>query len=96
MPAHTPGPWRAEGRDIRQGQENLIAQVARQFDNNGGDDPIRNANARLIAAAPRMLDLLKHVPHNNMTATHRMVESVAGCPGCEARAILRDVEGKRV
>ena len=58
MTTHTPGPWRVEGRDIRQGQENLIAQVARQVDNNGGDDPIRNANARLIAAAPEVLEAL--------------------------------------
>jgi hypothetical protein len=49
------------------------------------------SDVRLIAAAPRMLALLEHVPH----VVHEMVERVAGCPGCEARAIQREVEGDK-
>jgi hypothetical protein len=47
----------------------------------------------LHAAAPAMKDFLLDVPHNDLTATHRMIGYVAGCRGCEARALLKEIEG---
>ena len=56
----------------------------------------RDNNARLIAAAPEMAELLLDVPHDNRVALHMMVgmDRVAGCPGCRARAILARIEGE--
>jgi hypothetical protein len=52
-PKHTPGPWRvANGTQIRS-QRDQIAKVWMMRDGEG------NSNARLIAAAPEMLEALK-------------------------------------
>lgn len=96
MSAHTPGPWKAgqSGDDyVVAGQWAGVKTGRRVMSIRTGVIP-SPADARLIVAAPRMLVLLEHVPHNNMTAAHNMIGTVAGCPGCEARAILHDVEGE--
>ncbi len=92
MSAHTPGPWGirstgAVGSDGGKDTGYMIC-LTHPCTEDGHDTAESLANTRLIAAAPRMLALLEHVPH-----VHEMVERVAGCPGCEARAILREVEG---
>jgi hypothetical protein len=55
---HTPGPWASRnGRIYQADRENLtIANIARAFD---GD--YSEANARLIAAAPDLLSVLKEL-----------------------------------
>lgn len=68
MPKSTPGPWRVRNCQtavlvdvVRNGEAMLIALVA---DNDTeGDTEIdrKTNNARLIAAAPEMLDLLKKI-----------------------------------
>lgn len=68
MPKSTPGPWRVRNCQtavlvdvVRNGEAMLIALVA---DNDTeGDTEIdrKTNNARLIAAAPEMLDLLKQI-----------------------------------
>jgi hypothetical protein len=98
MSAHTPGPWHVNAVDSKRGRitgdETSTGWDKLQI--NGSNNTVatvyRPKDARLIAAAPMMLALLEHVPHV-LPAVHKMVEHVAGCPGCEARAILRDVEG---
>lgn len=68
MTAHTPGPWVSEGRSVRRdsglGYGEMIASVT------GGaksgpffveDDEECEANARLIAAAPDLLEALEAV-----------------------------------
>ena len=54
MSKHTPGPWTLDGNYV-YGSNFVIAQVYQiSFEN-----PEGKANARLIAAAPEMFDVLK-------------------------------------
>lgn len=59
MSKHTPGPWRVgescRVADIKAGYNALIARVEIESAGDRGD-----ANARLIAAAPDLLEALKH------------------------------------
>lgn len=50
---HTPGPWITGGFYIRGPQKELLARMR------GAPSPEREANARLIAAAPDLLAALK-------------------------------------
>lgn len=74
MSAHTPGPWETTEQFELDGVESIDVQCSgnrrREFRNGGyvicrgfGDDQI--ANARLIAAAPEMLDALKRFPDDS-------------------------------
>ena len=45
------------------------------------------------AQAPAMAALLKHVPHNRTPNLHVLIEAVAGCPGCDASALLKEIDG---
>lgn len=68
MPKSTPGPWRARSCQTavlidvaRNGEAMLIALVA-DNDTEGDTETDRKLNnARLMAAAPEMLDLLKKI-----------------------------------
>lgn len=55
-PKHTAGPWVARGRFI--GTPNHMSFIAECRDQNGNwsDGPMAEANARLIAAAPDLLE----------------------------------------
>ena len=60
-PKHTPGPWRFH---IKHGNQRTISGEPRgdiAVALCPGDDEIADANARLIAAAPRMLSALKEM-----------------------------------
>ena len=61
MTKHTPGPWQAKGQNIYpEGPTELSRLLATVFlPTLGGNVDERNANARLIAAAPDMLAALK-------------------------------------
>ncbi len=61
MTAHTPGPWEVEPKDgcvYKADSDRLIANVAGPSE--------REANARLIAAAPFMLDALRKISLGNI------------------------------
>ncbi len=73
---HTPGPWEAKGKSVRttnhttqgsapNGYEGGICNcMGRRMGPRSGIDETAEANARLIAAAPEMLDALEEVlPH---------------------------------
>jgi hypothetical protein len=68
MPKSTPGPWRVRNCQtavlvdvVRNGEAMLIALVA-DNDTEGDTETDRKLNnARLMAAAPEMLDLLKKI-----------------------------------
>ena len=64
MSKHTPGPWRID-RGSKTGTARGISASARNIVNfNGLAKPMSNeteANARLIAAAPDLLDALRYV-----------------------------------
>ena len=100
MSAHTPGPWRLvrEG-DAFDGYWNILAahqtarskfgpQVATVLGRLGHDSE-SEANARLIAAAPRMLEALRAA----LARFESEPVGVAAHIGA-IRAILRDVEGE--
>ena len=52
---HTPGPWKVDGTYIYEVQQDKILAEVETYNNN---ELPYEANARLIAAAPEMLDLL--------------------------------------
>ena len=64
-PKHTPGPWAGREYDenwhiiVREGKEEIVVAIA----NNSGieDRETMLANARLIAAAPDLLDILEEI-----------------------------------
>lgn len=103
--AHTPGPWTIQGPDaaivgVRDGLPECIGQVfnaahGRQYP--GAWSPVSTANARLIAAAPSLMDALARLmikldedewaPDDPTDAAH--VETTKA----EARALLTQLEG---
>lgn len=52
--SHTPGPWEMDGARIKKDENLTIARVGVAFDGDWSE-----ANARLIAAAPDLLDACK-------------------------------------
>lgn len=61
MPKHTAGPWTAKGDGNRfiHSKHQLIAEVQRQSRRGDPEDPSVEANARLMARAPEMLEVLR-------------------------------------
>ena len=59
MSEHTSGPWLAQGRYI--GVKGHMSYIGECSDQNGNwtNEPMAVANARLIAAAPELLEALK-------------------------------------
>lgn len=59
---HTPGPWKvAANNAVKAGNKNICSHVnaaSRDVVNMGVDLEIAKANARLIATAPKMYELL--------------------------------------
>lgn len=79
MSGHTPGPWLADGRTIyaltHYGWRKGVEQLANRFSAHVAlghecDSEEAEANARLIAAAPCLLDALKRLN----SATRRYME----------------------
>ena len=64
-PSHTPGPWRVEAD--RQGLECVVGPKGVVADTIGSE-----ANARLIAAAPELLDALRRVIVNHCGNSDRI------------------------
>lgn len=56
---HTPGPWTTEGRYILYGEKNDWLATVERF--HGEYEAESQANARLIAAAPELLEALKGI-----------------------------------
>ena len=56
---HAPGPWVVQGRWVNRHVN--AAAVAQVYCGGGVEEPRRAANARLIAAAPDMLEALEHM-----------------------------------
>ena len=94
----TPGPWRVSGcrQRTKQGTDDYLIEHGNaetfspglaQVMSDGGRLPVE-ANARLIAEAPEMADLLKRI-----VADEDMHGRYSG-PASEARAILRRVRGE--
>lgn len=59
---HTPGPWNVHGRDTRGLPHSLVAAetlIAKVYSKCYGDVEQETANAKLIAAAPDLLEALQ-------------------------------------
>lgn len=85
MSAHTPGPWEVSCGSVYGANDIRIALMDREELCTLPAE--RDANARLIAAAPRMLAALTEIAqlhrHHDVSRAKEI-----------ARAILRDVEGE--
>lgn len=62
---HTPGPWTASGNGVHVYKNKVGLCVAVSYDphdmTSRSNPPVAQANARLIAAAPEMLEILQAV-----------------------------------
>ena len=92
MSQHTPGPWKVEDGIFVVGPDKLSifggASTKRS-------DEVCEANARLIAAAPEMYDLIFRYMHIWDGAHSDPVDKPqSGCLVCTARTLLAKVEGK--
>ena len=100
---HTPGPWKFDKHTpyfctIRDASNRFIGELT---DLEAGTVGQMEANARLIAAAPRMLERIRRdveqcgcnsLPVRPLKMPDGSIQ--VGCGYCrEKRAILRDVEG---
>ena len=99
MSKYTPGPWYVQGMYVRKADGAFGAwNVAEVNDAAGVDPAVGEANAALIAAAPDLYAVVKHLADlldgawrfENMTIT----VSVKGNLAREARAALRRAEGE--
>ena len=86
---HTPGPWNSEshlsdGGILITGADGGPVAIVEDSATSRPDETGR-ANARLIAAAPRMLEALDWIGANGLTPTDREF----------ARAVLADIEAGR-
>ncbi len=66
---HTPGPWQAAGKNIVQADGGVVAYVTAY----GTTTPRQEANARLISAAPMLLEALQSLirdPECRVTMTY--------------------------
>ncbi len=61
MAKHTPGPWRAEEREVVTYLGHPIAEVLDTAEGLEGSDAEADANARLIAAAPDLVAALEMI-----------------------------------
>ena len=100
MTTHTPGPWNVvdtnDNRRRLQIHSSLGPVIVALIPNVDERDMTgitkeANANARLIAAAPRMLDALREIDEWYDLIKQNYPEMVR--PFTRARALLREIEG---
>ena len=91
MSQHTPGPWKIEQDEVLSSAGVPLANVYGSYGRlNASDIEECLANARLIAAAPRMLALLNEYASKSQDVKVPVPGSLIE----RTRAILRDVEGE--
>jgi hypothetical protein len=61
MTTHTPGPWNVTGLYVRERDGGLIASILDLWHGQRTPKAKKNANARLISAAPDLLAALKEL-----------------------------------
>ena len=87
MSKHTPGPWIADG-DLILAADNWRVASCHRFPNN--DDTARPANARLIAAAPELLEALQAIAGTDPVDSARDPQHLVAI----ARAAIAKAEGR--
>lgn len=102
MPKSTPGPWRVRNCQtavlvdvVRNGEAMLIALVA-DNDSQGDTDTERKMNnARLIAAAPQMLEALEAMIKRFQPESHDAAGCMfKNCELCKAVAAIAGAKGE--
>jgi len=96
---HTPGPWLAEGTIQATDPERIVGPVLYVFASGVGGECIAHtsseANARLIAAAPELLEALHGtLDHPWDACTMRNAESEKYPPRCKGCAAIAKAEGR--
>jgi 16S rRNA C1402 N4-methylase RsmH len=99
MSKHTPGPWVIE-RDL--GHTFIIAEAGGMCADLGVSSPSQDDNARLIAAAPELLEALKtllayhgETGHGTFRSTEGNLVKERECLQCTAaRAAIAKAEGR--
>jgi hypothetical protein len=104
QPKHTPGPWKANTFEPEESKEHFVTAGKADFTpvcRTGRWDTASAADARLIAAAPEMLEALERVAHipceryDNIHCT--MIpkdELLKACPWCQVRAAIAKAKGE--
>jgi hypothetical protein len=95
MSKHTPGPWQVHGSHIYTAdpERALLAQVFNSG-SKASDYPLQ-ANARLIAAAPELLEALKDALFHVANQGDIGVDQWLACER-KARAAIAKAEGEKV
>ena len=99
MSKHTLGPWHLSIPD----DTIVVSTTGKDIATMSGDYedadqwPVMEANARLIAAAPELLDLVKILADVAEEAGHNWDTDAETCPGCDAlqrvRALIHRIKG---
>ena len=95
MNAYTAGPWQVRTIDeslgsIETTKGEIVAQALEVlFDRNNGN-PIRKANARLIAAAPELLEALREIAEGCMNLRPGHVDAGKNRTKAEIEEIARE------
>lgn len=106
MSKHTPGPWKVDDLDDADVFSADGCNIATAWTFGHGDGEIRAANARLITAAPTMLEALKLLvkadcglranqsafPH--LAADMQRIHDAYPCPQCAGIAAIKLAEGE--
>jgi hypothetical protein len=89
MTAHSPGPWRWTGGALRAPDSSPVLDI--NLPAEAAHFVVRDADARLIAAAPELLAALRE----RVDACTDCVSVELRCPECQAdRALIRRIEGE--
>ena len=94
MAEHTPGPWAVETpwsgfSSIRDADGNLVFGIAAGGEDEKQPDDVCAANARLIAASPRLLEALCHLVEFADRTGQGVAKQVE-----DARAAIASAKGK--
>jgi len=85
MTTHTPGPWKfTRDDDVYDANDDVVGGIS------GPTASEQRANARLVAAAPDMLEVLRSLVRDNAGVTHEYLHIIRA----KARAAIAKAEGR--
>jgi len=95
---HTPGPWIREGSLVyalnERGRDRMCMNIHVYTSAIDGAEPGEaEANARLIAAAPEMLEALQRFVEVDACDCHTRKNEAGPCAWCQAKAATAKAEG---
>lgn len=83
---HTPGPWYVDRREILSGEGRFLRGLAEVF--SGAADSLEqaDANCRLIAAAPDLLNALRDLLHTTGVTSEHYSAAIRAVAKAEGRS----------